>query len=365
MTKTKILLLLLHISLFICFRQVSAETDPIKLAATMPLSGAYASYGKLIQEGIELARHDLKKLGYPTEIIYEDACMPAAAVTAIKKLATVDQIDALAANFCVIALPPMAAVIEKNKIIAFHTAAASDSVLNAGEYIFTTNIKVQNEARKIAEYAIKKLSAQTASVLYVGSDFGEDYNRYFSQRFKQLGGKILSSDGAAVGVNSFRSELMRALSKKPQVIFAAHLGETLSILLKEARQLGFKGKILGVYEAEDPSVLQIAGKYAEELLFFVPEPLNESAKLKEFRRKFNQKFGHHPRILASNAYDATRIVVEMLAKCNKNSECAKKEIYKIKDYPGVSGTFSIDSDGGTIKGFVLKTVRDGKFVRVE
>lgn len=46
------------------------------------------------------------------------------------------------------------------------------------------------------------------------------------------------------------------------------------------------------------------------------------------------------------------------------SECVKDEVYRVKDYDGVSGRFSIDAEGAARKPFVLKTVVKGKFVRL-
>lgn len=260
-------------------------------------------------------------------------------------------------------MPPMAPTIEKNKIIAFHTASASDSILNAGDFIFATNIKVQNEARHVAEYAFNNLRARTASVLYVTTDFGQDYKKYFTERFAELGGKILSSDTNSPGSNDFRTELTRVKAKNPDVVFAAHLGPTLGILLKQARSLGVNTQVLGVYEAEDPSVLETAGKSAEGLQFFVPEPILVTDKIQQFQKEFNARYGHAARILASNAYDATKLLVEALSQCKLDSECTKLKLYNLSNYDGVSGKFSIAKDGGTEKDFVLKTVENGNFLK--
>ena len=359
-------LYLLILVLFPAMAQAAPHVaaTPIALGVTVPLSGDFASYGDLIRKGVELAREDLAAEGFPTTATYEDACLPATAVAALNKLISVDRIQALAANFCVIAMPAMAPAIERAKLVAFHTASVSDSILDAGKYIFGTNVKVRDEARKLAEYAWRHLGAKTASVMFIATDFGEDYHKHFAQRFQELGGAVLTSDRAAIGVNDFKAELNRIRAKKPDVIFAAHLGLTLGVLLKQKRELGIPSRILGVYEAEDPSVVQVAQEAAEGIQFFVPEPVEETQAVRTFQARFKQRYSEEPRILARNAYDGTRITVRALAECRMDPECARDRIYQIKDYEGASGRFSFDEDGGVRRELILKTIKSGQFERV-
>ena len=106
-----------------------------------------------------------------------------------------------------------------------------------------------------------------------------------------------------------------------------------------------------------------AGVNAEGVSFFVPEPQRTSWVREQFLKRFQQRFGYQPPILASNAYDATVILVRALHSCNLDPECAKREIYQTQNFPGVSGTISIGEDGAARKEFVLKMVKGSKFLR--
>lgn len=342
-----------------------AEKADFTIAALAPLTGDLASYGNAIRDGVQLATADLKIRGIKVKVLFEDTCYPTDAIKTINKLLSANQIDGIAANFCEIAIPPIAPLIERHRLPSFHTASASDRVLEAGDYIFTTNIRIQSEARLAAEYAFNSLGARTASVLYVASDFGEDYSRYFANRFHELGGRVVSSDVGSPKTRDFRAELTKIRGKNPDIVFAAHLGVVLGTLLKQMRAIGLKQDVMGIYEAEDPSVLEVAKETAEGIRFFVPEAVQATKKAKSFQERFEQQYAYQPNILASNAYDATMLLANALKNCNGQSRCVKDEIYRIKDYDGVSGKFSIDRDGGATKDFVLKTVRRQQFVRVE
>jgi branched-chain amino acid transport system substrate-binding protein len=347
---------------------ISAEPQaslPLRFGATLPLTGDIAPYGTLIRDGIELAVSDLKTRGIDVAMSYEDVPSPGPiAVTAIRKLISENKIQGLAGNFWNPAIPIMAPAILQNKVVAFHTAAADDLILAAGDLIISTNTKIRDEAAHVAEYAYQALHARTACVLYIGTTFGENYKKHFADRFVELGGTIAYSELTSLGDSDHRGVLTKVKNSPCNVFFAAYFGTNLGLVLKQAQSVGVKKTTLSVYEAEDPSVIEVAGEAAEGLKFFVAEPVSDNDVTTSFKDRFAKRFGYAPRILASNAYDATTILALKFSQCQGDSECAKKKIYEIHDYVGVSGTFSIDPDGAAQKPFVLKTVKSGRFVRV-
>lgn len=342
---------------FSALAEVQLKTFTV--GVTAPLTGDFASYGEQIKRAVELAKEDLKESHINLEVKYEDACLPATAVSAINKLILVDKIQGLAANFCVIAMPAMSSIIEKNKIPSFHSAIASDSILNLGGYVFTTDIKVRTEAKKLAEYAYNVLNARSAGVLNIETDFGIDYQKYFSTRFKELGGKILFSQSQPIGVNDFKSELSKLKVKNPDVILSAHLGLTLGVLLKQARQLGIKTQFLGTNEAADISVREIAKEHANNLLFFVPEPEIKSEKIRNFEEKYLAKYKSAPSLTEASSYDSTIALVDSLSVCKGNASCTRDNILKLKTYEGVSGRFNVIGSEESSRHFILKAIKSG------
>jgi branched-chain amino acid transport system substrate-binding protein len=358
----KVLILTLLLAPVLAVAQPGQKS--FRVGVTAPFTGDFASYGEQIRNGVELAKGDLARRGINLDVHYEDACIPSGAVSAINKLISLDKIQGLAANFCVIAMPAMATAIQKNKIPTFHAAGASDSILALGNYVFTTDLKVRTEARKLAEYAAVSLKAKTASVLSIATDFGEDYRKHFTARFEELGGKVLSSDSSAIGVNDFRTELISIKHRKPDVVFAAHLGLTLGVLLKQARELGLKQPFLGTYEAGDSSVRDVARDSANGLRFFVPEPAAKTSTIEEFEAKFQAKFKKPAGLLEANSYDSTTLLGDALERCGGDGSCVRDTFQRQRVYDGASGHFSLLGSEESQRHFVLKELRGDKVVIV-
>lgn len=337
----------------------------ISLGATLPLSGEIAPYGILIRDGIELAASDLSKEGINITTAYEDVPAPGpSALSSFNKLIIDKRIQGLVANFWNPVIPIIAPAVKHFNTIVFHSAAADDLILDAGDTIFSTNSKIKDEALKLANFAYNQLGASSSCILYVGTSFGENYNKHFSDQFQSLGGKVSYSELSKLGERDLRTVLTKIKYNSCQVFLAAFFGTNLGLVLKQAKEVGISKPIISVYEAEDPSVIEVAGDAAEGLRFFAPEATIETNSIKDYKLRFIQKFGYAPRILASNAYDATIILSKAINQCKADRDCIKNKIYSIKNFEGMSGTFSIDADGAARKEFVLKTVKDGKFQRI-
>ena len=341
------------------------EQNVLRIGATIPLTGDYASYGKVIKDGAELAREDLKNKGINIELFYEDVPLPGPrAITAIHKLISTDKIDAIGANFFNPVMLAITPILKQANIPAFHTSAIDDLNLNSGDNVVSTNSRIDDEAIALANHARNDLKANTASVIHINSIFGEQYAINFRKQFEKLGGRILDFDTTEIGDTNIHPLLSRVKGHNPDIIFAGYFGLNMGIVLKQARELGIKQQILGVYETEDPSVIETAGEAAEGVQFFVPEPLHASEEQVKFRERFIKNYGFEPNVFAANSYDAITILGKSLQVCKQSSKCTLGKIYSGETFDGMSGTIQISPDGGTTKEFVLKTVRNGQFVRV-
>lgn len=357
-------------SLVVWGSRLSASSDRdsvIRLGATLPLTGDLSSYGKLIADGIELAKEavapHMERLGYTLEVKYADVPLPGQpAVTAIQHLVSVQHIDGLAGNFWNPAIPAMAPIIDHKQIVTFHTAATDDLILSSSPYIMGTNGRIRDEARLMASYAVKTLGAQRIAVLYVLTTFGDTYRKYFVERFTELGGSITYSQGYSLEETDYRTSLVKIRASNPDAVYLGFFGTLLGRVIKQAREEQLRQQLLSVYESDDPAMLGVAGEAAEGLLFYTPEPTSPSEARQNFIEAFRRRYGYTPGILGANAYDATTLLAKALAKCRKNAQCAREALHSESDYEGASGKISIESDGGATKEYTLKTIKEGKVV---
>jgi len=358
---------LLGISAFIssaaCAFSAPLAHDPIRLGMVAPLSGDFAPNGQHIKRGIDLAMADLDRQGVATKLFMQDACLPAQERAAISKLVTTDRIQALVGSYCVIGMVASLSIIESARVISFQNSGATREILDGGDYIFTSAPRTSDEAEALAEFAYRQLQLRSAAILYLTTQWGEEYSGAFRRRFHELGGRITASATNPIGVTDLRGEITKLRDGDPDGLLIVHLTSTLGSAIRQARQLGFKKQILTTGDSEEASVIESAGASAEGLRFLSSEPLDETREMRSFSKTFKQRFEDLPHMLSRYAYEATMLAVDALQKCNLSPECAKRRLYEITNYSGASGVFSIDPDGGARREFAPKVVKNGNFTR--
>ncbi|MBW2990882.1 ABC transporter substrate-binding protein, partial [Candidatus Woesearchaeota archaeon] len=219
----------------------------------------------------------------------------------------------------------------------------------------------------MAEFGYSKLNARTASVLYINQDNGIGYKQGFIEKFEELGGRIVSEESYEPGTTDFRTHLSKIKEKNPDVFFLA--GQEAELAVKQTRELGIKAQILGPTTLETSDMVRIAENAAEGIIYTTPtfDPEDKSERVQEYLRKYKEKYGDISEYRAANAYDAVYIIALMIEKCGseRNTECIRDELYKVENYPGVSGNITFDENGDVIKPTMIKTIRNGQFVKYE
>ena len=341
----------------IAWSQVTIQSQPIRLGMIAPLSGDFAPYGEQIRKGIEIARVDLQEQGISTEVYYENACLPMEVRSALSKLIEKNEIQGLVGSYCVIGMVAGKKLLEDSKIISFQTSGGTDEILNPENYLFTTGARTKDEARKLAEVAITDLKLKKVAILYLQTQWGQEFSDSFASRFVELGGQITGTAANLIGESNFRNELARLRFGNPDGLLIAHLGGTLGTAIKQAKSFGFQDKqLLATSDAEDQSVINVAGDLANGLKFVSSEVFGNLVEVVDFESKFILKYNEKPSALAKHSFDATMIAVRALVGCHLDKVCAKDEVSQIQNYRGASGIFSFDADGGTTREFLLREV---------
>jgi len=344
------------------------EPETIKIGAILPLSGQSAQYGIWIQEALELGVEKINSKGGINgrllKIIYEDdQADPKIAATAMEKLTTINKVPIVFgswASSCVLAQAPIAERTH-TPILA---EAISPKIREAGDYIFRIQPDARYYIRKLVPFIYNELGLRKISILFVNNDFGIDQANVFEEEFTKLGGKILSKEGFTQGSTDFKTELLKIKTKNPQGIFVPGYTEV-AIILKQAKELGMVQQFFASVPFENPEIIKAAGGSAEGVIYphhFDPEAENELTR--EYQRDYIKKYGRKSEGFAALAYDGIMITAKVLEICN-NGECIKNELYKIKDFKGVTGTTSFDEAGDVIKPIIIKTVKNGQFIKLK
>lgn len=343
----------------------SSSSDRIRIGVVAPFTGDAAVYGEATEHAIKILRQELDpSINQKLDIYYEDACLAKEAIDSAHKLVDANHVDIITGVFCIVSVDPIVSLTKPLQISVMMTAAVPDTVIGLNGYVFSPNSAIQDEAEAQAGYAYTVLGARTASVLWMNSDFGQNYNKYFTAKFTSLGGQVLSSEPLEFFGVDYRTELTKVKATNPAFLLLIHFGNQMGVLLRQAKELEMNLPIMGTYESEDPTILKVAGKGAEGLLLTSPIGNENNPVADRFRSTYQELYGQPPTTIAVMAYDALKLQLEAYQSCKGDKACMLDYLYKIKDYQGASGTFSITPQGTAKRTFVFKQVKDGKYVTI-
>ncbi len=305
---------------------VSCNSAPSKrvVAVLAPLTGSFSQSGIYIQNGIEIAKAELKKRNIELNVSYEDACLPVEVLKALKYLNRNKKLKTVLANYCLIGLGASKDYLTKNNIITFQNDTFPSELVDNKSHIFSLFPPTKDEAAELAQYSIRQLKAKKIASIYVSGQWGESFSKHFSDSINNLGGEIVESINVPISALNFKAEIFKIKKANPDLIFIAHVGAQLVEIIKEIRKIGIKVPLISTGSINDKSVIEAIGDLGKGLVFFVPHFKAFEERLVVFKEGYKAKYGSYPVPLTQHAYLITILYAEGLQACADDSSCIAK-----------------------------------------
>ena len=338
----------------------AADTSPIKLGYVGPLTGEAASLGNDGLAAAKIAVDEVNKAGGVNgrmlELVAEDGqCNPKVATNAGNKLINVDKVPAIVGGLCsgeTMAIAPMA---EQNKVIMVSTCSSAPTVTAAGDYIFRTYPSDAFQGKYAADYVYTTMGKKKAAVMNPQGDYGVGIKNSFEARFKELGGEIVLSEEHATDNRDFRTTLTKIKASGAEVVYFPGYPEAVVAGAKQAKELNLGIPLFGADAWDDAKVTgnAVTNGYMYTVASSDIKDENWVNKLKAV--------GANNTVCAPRAYDNVKILADVMKRVGTDTTKMKDELYKVKDYAGVGGSVSFDSNGDmTTANYVVKLVKGGK-----
>jgi branched-chain amino acid transport system substrate-binding protein len=349
------------------------DSKEIKIGAILPLTGDAGSYGTALKKGMDIALEDVNAHGgingKKLVIVVEDSQADAGkAVSAFNKLRAADGVPMVLGDMFSAGTLAIAPIAERSKIVLLSPTASSIDLTKAGDYIFRIYPSDTYDGTFLAQYVRNKLKAETASVVFMQAASITAVVQVFQEGFERAGGKVLRLEAYKEGESDFRGQLIKAKETNPDIIFIPGYLKEMANLLRQAKELGIKAHFISISTFFDPKILELTGGAAEGVQFSAPafDPKSAVPEMQTFVQAFRKKNNQEPDILAGYGYDVVNIAAQALRTADTISpDAIKKALYAIRDYPGLTGKTTFDSDGDVTKDLRMMSVTNGAFAPVQ
>jgi branched-chain amino acid transport system substrate-binding protein len=253
--------------------------DTIKVGVNQPLTGAVAASGNYVANGARIAADEINAqgglLGQQVELIIEDnKSNPTEAVAAAEKLIVRDEVPVMmgawSSTFTLAVMPKL---MEYGVPMLVETSS-SEKITTAGNpWVFRISKTSEMEAKAFAEQ-VNKFGIEKADFLVVNNDWGLGAAERFSEMLEEHGvavGDVETMDPAAQDMSA---QLSKLKASDADTLFVTTGVEQLTLVLRQARDLGVDTRIITTGGSQAPDqLIEQAGSAADgsyHLVFFTP-----------------------------------------------------------------------------------------------
>jgi branched-chain amino acid transport system substrate-binding protein len=343
--------------------------DTVKIGVYLPLTGQMAFGGQLELDGVQMAHKEMGTvLGKKVELfVVDNKSDKVEAANAVKRLIEKEKVVAIIGTYGSSLAMAGGEVAEKAGIPMVGTSCTNPLVTQGKKYSFRVCFIDPYQGAGAATYAFKDLGLKSAALLVdISNDYSVGLATFFKRSFTKQGGQVLAELKYQAGDQDFTAQLTEIISKKPDVLFIPSYFAEGAIIMKQAKELGAKFRIMGGDAMDNPKIVEIGGAAVEGFVHttfpYDPSMKDMSPIAKKFTDNWKKAFpDKEPNVNSALGYDTYMFVLDAIKRAGKADPAAiTKAIAATKDFPGVTGSTTINATHDAEKPVGLVLIKDGK-----
>jgi branched-chain amino acid transport system substrate-binding protein len=345
---------------------------PIKIGASMSVTGTYAKPGSYQKEGYDICIDELNGkgglLGRKVElVIYDDQSQPATAVKLYEKLITEDKVDAVMGPYSSAVSEAVANVTEKYKKVMVAPLAATTSIFKKGrKYIFMVITPAENYLDGLIDMAAKR-GLKTVAIINEDTLFPKASAAGTAEAAKKRGMQVVLQEAYPKGNTDFSALLVKIKAANPDVIAAGTYFDDAVAITRQMKELNVNPKMFGLTVGGDlPEFYDLLKQNAEYI--YGSTQWDESLPYpgqKEFLAAYTKKFKHEPSYHAAAGYAGCLIYGEAVKRAGTlDADRVREQLLKM-EIKTAFGDYKVEADGFQVAHkMVMLQWQDGKRVVV-
>lgn len=333
-----------------------ADTTPVKIGLSLPLTGSLGFIGETERNAAELAIAEINSqagLKHKYELVIEDDSFDAAkAAGVMQKFLSVDKVDAVISTGST-AGNVVAPLAETNKLP--HIGLASDPVVAKGDYNFINWTRPQEEVTAMIS-EMKKRNITKVAIIGVNQQGYQAIQQDFKAK-ATAAGISFTEEIFNAGQIDFKTVISKSQKSNPQIYLLNAFDPEIGIIGKQIQNLGIKTPLTSIESfglTSDPKPFE--GQWY----------IDAAVPTGNFNTAYQARYGKAPGPAAPNIYDAINLMVKAFEATSGNGkptgEEVAKSLAKIANYNGALGPLTISPIGEFISQATVKTIKDGKVI---
>ena len=365
--------MILVLAMALSMASIAMAEDAVKIGLIGPMTGAAASYGTSVKQGVELAVEEVNALG-GTQIelnVMDDEHDAEKSVNAYNNLwdwGCQMIIGSVTTTPCV----AVGAVAYEERMFMLTPSASSTDVIankdNVYQLCFTDPAQGSASAQYISEHEL----ASKVAVIYNNADaYSTGIYQTFEAKAGELGLEIVSVSTFTDDTTDFSVQVTSAKDAGAELVFLPIYYTPASMILQQANSMEYDPIFFGVDGMD--GILNIEGfdtSLAEGVMLLTPFSADATDDLTvNFVTKYQEKFGATPDQFAADGYDCVYALYNAIQNAGITAETSTEDACEMLiaamqelEITGVTGTMTWQATGEVTKTPTAVKIENGVYV---
>ena len=353
----------------------------VKIGYSGPLSGGAALYGKNVLSGMEMAVAEINAKGLEVggqkvklEIVaLDDKYNPSETAINTQRLVQEHKAPAVlvphsGGSFAVMATN------EAQKVLLLSYTSVPQITERNNKLTLRIPPEFTSYIKPFVNHAMAKYGKNVA-IANADHDYAKAWTAAFKPAWEAAGGKVVAENPMSYNrATDFYSGVSRVLASKPDVLFVGGASEPTGLVIKQARELGFKGGFVIIDQAKMDEIGKITGGYGplEGSIGVLPVVEDSSPVTKAFVERFRKTHpGRDPSSEVSLNYTAVHATAMAMKLAGTTSDAAAIRAQLDKAFKSLPSEHNphemngVDERGGSTANTRVAVVEGGKVKEIK
>ncbi|MCW8163665.1 ethanolamine utilization protein EutJ [Verminephrobacter aporrectodeae subsp. tuberculatae] len=355
--------------------------ERVKIGFTGPLSGGAALYGRNVVNGLEMAIREVNAAGlevggkkYRMELVaLDDRYAPADAAINARRLVQQHQTPAVFVPHSggVYALQ---AFNEQEKFIVMAYSSTPKITGTGNKLTIRIPPTFNTYIEPFTHYQMQRFGKRVG-LLPGDHEYAKNWAQLFAPAWERAGGTVVSNNPMSYNRSTdFYSGVSRVLAERPDVLFVGGPSEPTALVVRQARELGFKGGFLLMDQVKIDEMAKITGGLAplEGSIGVLPVSYDERVGPRRFVQAYHRAYGADKDPTAESSYNYTLVhalaAAMKLAGSTRDAAAIRAKIgealAQLPETINAGNLQGVDSAGDTVTNPLAAAVEGGKIKRL-
>jgi branched-chain amino acid transport system substrate-binding protein len=268
--------------------------------------------------------------GTPIRLVFQDtAGDEAGAINAFQTLLTKDKVVGIVGPTLSQQAFSADPIADRAKVPVLGPSNTAKGIPQIGEFVARVSAPVSIVAPNSVRAALKiNPQIKRVAVFYAQNDaFSKSETEIFQQTVKDQTLELTTVQKFQTTDTDFQSQATAGINAKPDLVIISGLAADGGNLVRQLRELGYKGLIIGGNGLNTSNILPVCKALCDGILIaqaYSPEQSGEVNKA--FRAAYQSQFKKEPPQFSAQAFTAIQVYVEALKTIDAQSKVAQKPL---------------------------------------